>query len=147
MSAKLEPRNRFPTFVLCEDVRQEVGGKLSYTGVYAAYSINIDPQRPKDAPPGAIPAMPSLCCILTIFSEAGEFPCSARVLGPSNNTLGDFSLGVAIIPVPQPHVIALKAQPFLLPTLGTYTVRFFVGKNEYEFYFDVISGPQAADQA
>jgi hypothetical protein len=146
MNAKSEPRHRFPTFVLCEDVRQEIGGKLSYTGVYAAYSIAIDTtQTPKDAPPGAVPAMSSLCCILSIFSEAGEFPCSARVIGPSNKTLGDFNLGVANIQFPQPHIIALKAQPFLVPELGTYTVRFSVGKNEYEFDFDVVSGPRSVD--
>lgn len=145
MNANSEPRHRFPTFVLCEDVRQEIGGKLSYTGVYAAYSIAIDPQPPKDAPPGAIPVIASLCCILSIFSGAGEFPCSARVIGPSNKPLGDFNLGVASIPFPQPHVIAFRAQPFLVPELGTYTVRFLVGKNEYDFDFDVVEGPQSAD--
>src|SRR5208282_6460817 len=140
MSAKLEPQRRFPTFVICADVRQEVGGKLSYVGVYPGYNITAVIQPPKDAPPGAVPALPSLCCILTVFSEAGEFACMARVLDPSNKTLGDFNLGVTKISIPQPHVIVLKAQPFPIPTLGTYTVRFFVGEQEYDFQFDVLGG-------
>jgi len=138
MTATPTAAKRYPLFIICEDIRAEVGGKISLIGAYLGYSITLSGDMPKDAPAGAIPALPALSFALAIFGEAGTYPCKAQITAPGNKEYPERDLGTATLAVPQTHVLVLREQPFPVAAWGTYSVRFQVGSDSYSFEFDIV---------
>jgi hypothetical protein len=77
------PEARFAHCLFCDDVRQEVGGKLSYMGIYGSDMI---------FPPGATPGIPilvqKLIVVVWIVSDIDDKPTKAAfvIYGPPNRT-------------------------------------------------------------
>jgi hypothetical protein len=108
------PKSDGSSFLLCEDVREEVNNKLSIIGVFR----NDDIVLQKDI------VIPSLMAVL--FARGGEGPCETRI------SLTD-PKGQTVIESPKQTVVLEKnavypaAVRVLVPelTVGQYIIKFF----------------------
>ena len=120
------PKSDGSSFLLCEDVREEVNNKLSIIGVFS----NDDIVLQKDI------LIPSLMAVL--FARGGEGPCETRV------SLTD-PKGQTVIESPKQTVVLEKdtvypaAVRVLAPELmvGQYTIKFFFDDVPIQRTFEV----------
>src|SRR5437588_5302234 len=108
------PKSDGSSFLLCEDVREEVNNKLSIVGVFP----NDDIVLQKDI------LIPSLMVVL--FARGGEGPCETRIslTDPKGQTVIESPKQTAVI---EKHKVHLAAIRLLAPQLmlGPYTIKFF----------------------
>jgi hypothetical protein len=120
------PKSDGSSFLLCEDVREEVNNKLTIIGVFT----NDDIVLQKDV------VIPSLMAVL--FARGGEGPCETRI------SLTD-PKGQAVIESPKQTIILeknkvhLAAVRVLAPQLlvGRYTIKFFFDDEAIQRTFEV----------
>jgi hypothetical protein len=120
------PKSDGSSFLLCEDVREEVNNKLTIIGVFR----NDDIVLRKDI------VIPSLMVVL--FARGGEGPCETRI------SLTD-PKGQTVIESPKQTVVLEKdtvypaAVRVLAPelTVGQYTIKFFFDDVPIQRTFEV----------
>jgi len=120
------PKSDGSSFLLCEDVREEVNNKLTIIGVFT----NDDIVLQKDV------VIPSLMAVL--FARGGEGPFETRI------SLTD-PKGQAVIESPKQTIILeknkvhLAAVRVLAPQLlvGRYTIKFFFDDEAIQRTFEV----------
>ena len=123
---KSSPKSDGSSFLLCEDVREEVNNKLSIIGVFPNDEIVLQ----KDV------LIPSLMPIL--FARGGEGPCKTRI------SLAD-PKGQTVIESPKKMIVLVKNQVYLAairvlaPELmvGQYTIKFFFDEVPIQRTFEV----------
>ena len=126
------------SFLIAEEIRPELNGKLSVLGLYAGNVILIGPM-PDNAPPGVTPIVERLA-IMAVVSDApaGMHAFRGRILGPQGNLYRpDAAFGQAEIPNGFAHSVIIELKPFVINTLGTYQLQFFVDDQQFTFEFDV----------
>ena len=123
------PESDGSSFLLCEDVREEVNNKLSIIGVFR----NDDIVLQKDI------VVPSLMAVL--FARGGEGPCETRVslTDPKGETLIESPKQRVVLEKDTVHLAAVRV---LAPQLivGQYTVRFFFDDKPIQRTFEVKKG-------
>ena len=108
------PKSDGSSFLLCEDVREEVNNKLSIIGVFR----NDDIVLQKDI------VIPSLMVVL--FARGGEGPCETRILltDPKGQTVIESPKQTVVLEKDTVYPAAVRV---LAPelTVGQYTIQFF----------------------
>jgi hypothetical protein len=108
------PKSDGSSFLLCEDVREEVNGKLTIVGVFPNDEIVLQ----KDI------LIPSLMVVL--FARGGEGPCETRisVTDPKGQTVIESPKQKIVVEKNKVHLAAVRV---LAPQLitGQYTIKFF----------------------
>ena len=120
------PKSDGSSFLLCEDVREEVNNKLSIIGVFRNDDIVLQKEI----------VIPSLMAVL--FARGGEGPCETRV------SLTD-PKGQTVIESPKQTVVLEKGTVYpaavrvLAPelTVGQYTIQFFFDDVPIQRTFEV----------
>lgn len=124
--SKSLPKSDGSSFLLCEDVREEVNSKLSMIGVFP----NDDIVLRKDI------LIPSLMAVL--FARGGEGSCETRVLltDPKGQTMIESPRQTVILEKSKVHLAAVRV---LAPELivGQYKIRFFFDDVPIERTFEV----------
>jgi hypothetical protein len=123
---KSVPASDGSSFILCEDVREEVNNKLSIIGVFPNNDIVLQ----KDI------VVPSVMAVL--FARGGEGPCETRV------SLTD-PKGQTVIESPKKSVVLEKNTAYLAAirvlapelTVGQYTIKFFFDDAPIQRTFEV----------
>jgi len=110
------PKSDGSSFLLCEDVREEVNNKLSVIGVFP----NDDIVLQKDI------LIPSLMAVL--FARGGEGPCETRI------SLTD-PKGQAVIESPK-KTVALEKNKAYLAAIRVLAPHLMVGQYTITFFFD-----------
>ncbi len=121
-------------FLICDDLRQEQGGKTTLLGVYGD---TVMVEEPAGGTPGGEPILPSIACYFAFSDGEGEWVGELQVIGPD---------GKELLPpgATQPMVkkeagwmaVAFKIMPFkALP--GTYSVLIRLDGKEYVRKFNV----------
>jgi hypothetical protein len=114
--SKSLPKSDGSSFLLCEDVREEVNNKLSIIGVFPNDEIVLQ----KDI------LIPSLMAVL--FARGGEGPCEKRV------SLTD-PKGQAVIESPKETTI-LEKNKIYLAAIRVLAPELMVGRYTIKFFFD-----------
>jgi hypothetical protein len=108
------PRSDGSSFLLCEDVREEVNNKLSIIGVFPSDDILLQ----KDI------LIPSLMAVL--FARGGEGPCETRIslTDPKGQTVIESPKKTVVLEKDKVYLAAIRV---LAPELvvGQYTIKFF----------------------
>jgi hypothetical protein len=111
---KALPQSDGSSFLLCEDVREEVNNKLSIIGVFP----NDDVVLQKDI------VVPSLMAVL--FARGGEGPCQTKVslTDPKGKKVIESPKQSVVLEKNKIHLAAIRV---LAPELmvGQYTIKFF----------------------
>jgi hypothetical protein len=120
------PKSDGSSFLLCEDVREEVNNKLSIIGVFR----NDDIVLQKDI------VVPSLMAVL--FARGGEGPCETRVslTDPKGQTVIESPKQKVVLEKDTVHLAAVRV---LAPQLmvGQYTIKFFFNDEPIQRTFEV----------
>jgi hypothetical protein len=125
---KSVPKSDGSSFLLCEDVREEVNNKLSIIGVFPNDEIVLQKEV----------VIPSVMAVL--FARGGEGSCETRV------SLTD-PKGQTVIESPKKTVVLEKSDAYLAAirvlapelTVGQYTIKFFFDDQTIQRTFEVKS--------
>jgi hypothetical protein len=120
------PKSDGSSFLLCEDVREEVNNKLSIVGVFP----NDDIVLQKDI------LIPSLMVVL--FARGGEGPCETRIslTDPKGQTVIESPKQTIILEKNKAHLAAIRVlAPHLV--VGQYTIKFFFDDVPIQRAFEV----------
>ena len=125
---KSVPKSDGSSFLLCEDVREEVNIKLSIIGVFPNDEIVLQKEV----------VIPSVMAVL--FARGGEGSCETRV------SLTD-PKGQTVIESPKKTVVLEKSDAYLAAirvlapelTVGQYTIKFFFDDQTIQRTFEVKS--------
>lgn len=125
---KSVPKSDGSSFLLCEDVREEVNNKLSIIGVFPNDEIVLQKEV----------VIPSVMAVL--FARGGEGSCETKV------SLTD-PKGQTVIESPKKTVVLEKSDAYLAAirvlapelTVGQYTIKFFFDDQEIQRTFEVKS--------
>jgi hypothetical protein len=123
---KSSPKSDGSSFLLCEDVREEVNNKLSIIGVFP----NDDIVLQKDI------LIPSLMAVL--FARGGEGPCETRVslTDPKGQTVIESPKQTVVLEKNKAHLAAIRVlAPHLI--VGQYTIKFFFDDVPIQRTFEV----------
>jgi hypothetical protein len=123
---KSSPKSDGSSFLLCEDVREEVNNKLSIIGVFP----NDDIVLQKDI------LIPSLMAVL--FARGGEGPCETRVslTDPKGQTVIESPKQTVVLEKNKAHLAAIRVlAPHLM--VGQYTIKFFFDDVPIQRTFEV----------
>jgi hypothetical protein len=125
---KSVPKSDGSSFLLCEDVREEVNNKLSIIGVFPNNDIVLQ----KDI------VVPSVMAVL--FARGGEGPCETRVslTDPKGQTVIESPKKTVVLENDTAYLAAIRV---LAPELvvGQYTIKFFFDDSAIERSFEVKS--------
>jgi Family of unknown function (DUF6941) len=120
------PKSNGSSFLLCEDVREEVNNKLSIIGVFP----NDDVVLQKNI------VIPSLMAVL--FARGGEGSCETRVslTDPKGQTVIESPKQTVVIEKNKVYLAAIRV---LAPQLmvGRYTIKFFFDDTPIQRTFEV----------
>lgn len=124
--SKSLPKSDGSSFLLCEDVREEVNNKLSIMGVFPNEDIVLQKEI----------LIPSLMAVL--FARGGEGSCETRI------SLTD-PRGQMVIESPTKTVVLEKNTAYLAAirvfapelTVGQYTITFFFDDQQIQRTFEV----------
>jgi hypothetical protein len=123
---KSSPKSDGSSFLLCEDVREEVNNKLSIIGVFPNDEIVLQ----KDV------LIPSLMAVL--FARGGIGSCETRVAltDPKGQTVIESPKQLTILEKDKVHLAAIRV---LAPelTVGRYTIKFFFDDAPIQRTFEV----------
>jgi hypothetical protein len=122
------PKSDGSSFLVCEDVREEVNNKLSIIGVFQNDQIVLQ----KDI------LIPSLMVIL--FARGGEGSCETTVslTDPNGQTVIESPKQTVVLEKNNVHLAALRVlAPHL--TVGQYTIKFFFDDVSIQRTFEVRS--------
>jgi hypothetical protein len=120
------PKSDGSSFLLCEDVREEVNNKLSIVGVFP----NDDIVLQKDI------LIPSLMVVL--FARGGEGPCEKRIslTDPKGQTVIESPKQTVVLEKNKVHLAAIRVlAPHLM--VGQYTIKFFFDDVPIQRAFEV----------
>ena len=120
------PKSDGSSFLICEDVREEVNNKLSIIGVFP----NDDIVLQKDI------LIPSLMAVL--FARGGEGPCETRIsfTDPKGQTVIESPKQTVVLEKNKAHLAAIRVfVPEL--TVGQYTIKFFFDDEPIQRTFEV----------
>lgn len=123
---KSAPKSEGSSFLLCEDVREEVNDKLSIIGVFP----NDDIVLQKDI------VVPSVMAVL--FARGGEGPCETRIslTDPKGQTVIESPKKTVVLDKKNAYLAAIRV---LAPELvvGQYTIKFFFDDVPIQRTFEV----------
>ena len=123
---KSVPKSDGSSFVLCEDVREEVNNKLSIIGVFQDDNIVLQKEI----------VVPALMAVL--FARGGEGPCETRVslTDPKNQTVIESPKRKVVLEKDKIYLAAIRV---LAPELivGQYTIKFFFDDTPIQRTFEV----------
>lgn len=125
---KSVPKSDGSSFLLCEDVREEVNNKLSIIGVFPNNDIVLQ----KDI------VVPSVMAVL--FARGGVGSCETRVslTDPKGQTVIESPKKTVVLENDTAYLAAIRV---LAPELvvGQYTIKFFFDDSAIERTFEVKS--------
>ena len=120
------PKSDGSSFLLCEDVREEVNNKLSIIGVFQNDEIVLQ----KDI------LIPSLMAVL--FARGGEGPCETKVslTDPAGQTMIESPKQTVVLEKNKAYLAAVRVlAPHLM--IGQYTIKFFFNDALIQRSFEV----------
>jgi hypothetical protein len=123
---KSVPKSDGSSFLLCEDVREEVNNKLSIIGVFPNNDIVLQ----KDI------VVPSVMAVL--FARGGQGSCETRIslTDPKGQTVIESPKKTVVLENDTAYLAAIRV---LAPELvvGQYTIKFFFDDSVIERSFEV----------
>ena len=140
------PTKRDVKFLLSEDIRQEVHGKLSLQGYMPGEHFLVGGKPPDGAGSNVAFVLPSLAFLFVITGGEGKFSGRFKVIAPDKKTtLVDTP---AEKPIDKPRgktaVFAMTSRPFVGPSFGAYTVQLELDKAKFVFPMRIEKSPKAA---
>jgi hypothetical protein len=136
------PKKDMVRFILAEEVRPELLGKLSLQGFMPGEQFRVAGQPPPNLPPGIAFLVPSLAFVFVIAGGQGKFVGHFRVIAPDKKTIVMDAAAEKPIETRtgKVSIFAMGAKPFFGPAFGTYSIRLDLDDTKYVFPMSVEKG-------
>lgn len=138
-NSKKKSNKQFPssvTFLLADDIREEIGNKKSLIGMYVGDAIQIS----EPTIPPLI--MPSLLIFILLRGGSGTFNATFKVIAPGRqNMLTSEPAEVTLIPNVN-FVFANKVNGFPIPEFGDYEIQLKLDTKTFKYKFKVMLSQQ-----
>lgn len=148
---KLPTRER-ALFVLCEDVRSEAYGKVSFMGTFIGDRIVVheNPEAPKlsqdvAGSPKIVGVLEQLAIAVVLRDGAGEFQINLAMRSPSGKVVMRPMSGKIVSAVNSPATLVLKGYNIPIVEFGEYEAHLSIAGTEMAFPFTIVSGPPIAN--
>ena len=145
MSNKL-PTKRDVKFLLAEDVRQEILGKVSLQGLMPGDEFLVGGKPPPGVGANVAFVIPSLAFVFVVTgSGEGKFNGRFKIIAPDKKTIIEIPADKPIEKVAgKATMFMTAAKPFIGPAFGTYTVQLELDKAKFAFAMIIGKGPANA---
>jgi hypothetical protein len=117
-------------FLVCDDIRQEVGNKVSLIGVYAGGSVVLS------AGTTAPQLIPSLCFFARFTNGDGQYTVLTSLIDPSGNAVHKAPIQNVTLTPAAAYVVIIQVYG-LQYSRGRYTVKVEFDSQTYSRTFDV----------
>ena len=136
--AKKYPTQKHTDLILAEDVRTELHGKLTLTGVYASRYVRLFDQPSDDNP-----ATLRLVFVFFFRDGYGKFDMKARVTQPDGSELAQVDMGENSKNKNASMSIGVGFPAIKITMLGTYRIVATLDEKEFDFNFNIELGDRA----
>lgn len=120
-------------FILCEDIREERGNKLTFLGVYTGGDI-LCPKGAKET------ILPSLTLFFGFGDGEGEFDVRMKLTGPDGSIIVEKNIERAKKKPREGMNLIFGFKPFHVKKFGMYTAVVNLDGETYERTFDIREG-------
>jgi len=144
MSKPIPPKS-IARFLVCDDVRPELYGKLTIVGWYPRDAIALHPVDPNDA--NWNPTILSLALLYEFEDGIGTFDAELEITTPSSKSIGRTKIGTLVVEKGQPAGIVARLAQLPLPEFGAYTFTLYLGNKSYPKTITVNKGDASMLQA
>jgi hypothetical protein len=128
-------------FLLCDDVRSEIGGKLILIGLYPDDKILVASVPGQPIPQGYAALLPQLAIVCVVFDGNGPFPTEAKFVSPLGQVVVSVNLGSPQFVPGVPATFVLKAGTFPVTQYGRHELSLSIGSKSFPFHFDILAQP------
>ena len=130
-------------FIVCDDIRQEQGGKLSLMGWFPDGIVLVNIAEGPSSGPAL--ALSTLAMAVAFLDGAGDYRARVRLVAPGGKEMLSPD---NVIPVSKGEGKAMtlnfKLAPFTHDSFGQFRLSVSLDDHEYGFTFEVIRAPQVA---
>jgi hypothetical protein len=130
------PAKEYFDFILCEEIRQESGNKVSLLGVLAG-GIVIDTHQPEESEDNY--TLPQLCFYFNFRDGEGSYKAQLEILDPKGTIIIENDIGELKKKPLSSMTFYATCRPFHINTFGEYTARLTLDDTPYEGRFLVKS--------
>jgi hypothetical protein len=123
------------TFLICEDVREEKGGKVSLLGVFAGGDVQL--ANFKDG-------MGIDLCVYCMFrGGAGAFNMQATLIDPKG-AVAKGPVESAVVEEGNTLGFTIRMRPLMISSLGIYRLVVTIDGKDFEFNFPILENQSIA---
>jgi hypothetical protein len=128
-------------FLIAEEIRPEVGNKLTVLGLFPGNIIVIlKRELPKDTLPKGVSAGLDRLSILATISGAsdGLHKFKGRIVEPTGDLYQPEAVfGEANTKLGFAHTVIIELKPFVIKQMGVYRFEFFVDDEKFVYEFEI----------
>lgn len=127
---KKYPTDEKTSFILCEDIRQETGNKVSFLGVYGGRNIIFRGEGEKVQ-------LPSLAFVFSFLDGEGEFNITFSIINSKKDEIFSQPAGILKKKLGKIMNVYLKVSPFAGKVFGKFSARLKLDEKTYERTFEL----------
>lgn len=126
-------------FLVAEEIRPEVGGKLTILGLMPDDTLLMTSSRPADAPPEVPNGLERLAFLLSVSDlPEGEHKFKGQIFNPSGEPYNpETSFGEGTVEKGTSRSIIIDIKPFIVKNFGSYRLDFYVDGSVSSFPFEI----------
>lgn len=130
-------------FFLADDLRQEVGGKVSAIGLYSDDVIVLQLPTEEPAPTVEKPiGFEGICVLISLSGLVGTRECNFELLGPTGTPILRAAPASVDFPTAANSVnLISKFRPFICTQFGKFKFAARIGEHRFEYEFEIRRGP------
>lgn len=131
-------------FLVAEEIRPELGGKMTILGFMPNNTLLITSARPANAPEDAKDGIDRLALLVTISDVAdGVHKFKGQIFCPSGEPYNpETSFGEGAVARGTSHAIIFELKPFIIKEYGVYRFDFYVNNELEQFQFEIRIQPK-----
>lgn len=126
-------------FLIAEEVRPEVNGKMTILGLFAGDIILlVKGARPEGVAADTPVGLERLAILVIIGETEGEHKFKGKLVEPSGELYkSELALGEATLKKGFNHTIIVELKPFIVKQEGIFNFEFFVDDQKFTFPFEI----------
>ena len=127
-------------FLVAEEIRPEVGGKLTILGLFPDDNIRLIKQElPEGTPPETPMGLERLAFMISVSGLSKKlYKFKGVIIDPSGEVYkSESKLGEIRSEKGASHILILEMKPFIIKAKGIYHFNFYVNKEMFAFPFEI----------
>jgi hypothetical protein len=125
------------SFLLCEDVRPELNGKVTINGLFPGAKVLLLTKPKTKKAKGTVGRIDQLAILAMIENGSGSFPVTLLVKGPAGEKILEGKIGDVLLAEGRTALLAFRMLPLIVPTFGSFRAEFTVGESVLPFEFHI----------